>query len=58
MLKSIELPILFVFLFQKKKKSTKNEYANERLPCDTMKIGSNLDSKGYGVATPVGSELR
>jgi ionotropic glutamate receptor len=23
-----------------------------------MKIGSNLDSKGYGVATPLGSELR
>ncbi len=40
------------------KKSTKNEYANERSPCDTMKIGSNLDSKGYGIATPVGSELR
>ncbi|CAF3688902.1 unnamed protein product, partial [Adineta steineri] len=38
--------------------STKNEYTNERSPCDTMKIGSNLDSKGYGVATPVGSELR
>jgi hypothetical protein len=40
------------------KKSTKNEYTNERYPCDTMKIGSHLDSKGYGVATPVGSELR
>ncbi|CAF0851429.1 unnamed protein product [Adineta ricciae] len=38
--------------------STKNEYTNERAPCDTMKIGSNLDSKGYGIATPVGSELR
>ncbi|CAF0910875.1 unnamed protein product [Adineta steineri] len=38
--------------------STKNEYTNERFPCDTMKIGSNLDSKGYGIATPVGSELR
>jgi hypothetical protein len=23
-----------------------------------MKIGSNLDSKGYGIATPLGSELR
>lgn len=23
-----------------------------------MKIGSNLDSKGYGIGTPVGSELR
>ncbi|CAF0794953.1 unnamed protein product [Rotaria sp. Silwood1] len=38
--------------------STKNEYINERLPCNTMKIGLNLDSKGYGIATPVGSELR
>lgn len=38
--------------------SIKNEYTNERSPCDTMKIGSNLDSKGYGIATPVGSELR
>ncbi|CAF1237798.1 unnamed protein product, partial [Didymodactylos carnosus] len=38
--------------------STKNEYANERFPCDTMKVSSDLDSKGYGIATPVGSELR
>ena len=27
-------------------------------PCDTMKVGTNLDSKGYGIATPVGSDLR
>jgi len=47
--------IEYLFWF---KKSTKNEYTNERLPCDTMKIGTNLDSKGYGIATPVGSELR
>ncbi|UYV60186.1 GRIA2 [Cordylochernes scorpioides] len=38
--------------------STKNEYINERQPCDTMKVGRNLDAKGYGVATPVGSNLR
>lgn len=38
--------------------STKNEYINERKPCDTMKVGRNLDAKGYGVATPVGSNLR
>ncbi|GIY38295.1 glutamate receptor 4 [Caerostris extrusa] len=37
--------------------STKNEYINERKPCDTMKVGRNLDAKGYGVATPVGSNL-
>jgi ionotropic glutamate receptor len=38
--------------------SSINEYLNEREPCDTMKVGSNLDSKGYGVATPIGSELK
>ncbi|CAF0746219.1 unnamed protein product [Adineta steineri] len=37
--------------------STKNEYVNERLPCDTMKVGSDLDSKGYGIATRLGSDL-
>ncbi|KAL8603458.1 hypothetical protein ACOMHN_053125 [Nucella lapillus] len=38
--------------------STTNEYHNNREPCDTMKVGSNLDSKGYGVATPMGSDIR
>jgi len=38
--------------------STKNDYTNQRKPCDTMKVGSNLDSKGYGVGTPRGSDLR
>ncbi|XP_076446347.1 glutamate receptor-like [Babylonia areolata] len=38
--------------------STTNEYHNNRKPCDTMKVGSNLDSKGYGVATPMGSDIR
>ncbi|CAF4262862.1 unnamed protein product [Rotaria socialis] len=37
--------------------STKNEYVNERYPCDTMKVGSDLDSKGYGIATRLGSDL-
>ncbi|CAF2405670.1 unnamed protein product [Rotaria sp. Silwood2] len=37
--------------------STKNEYVNERWPCDTMKVGSELDSKGYGIATRLGSDL-
>ncbi|UJR21339.1 hypothetical protein I4U23_024433 [Adineta vaga] len=37
--------------------STKNEYVNERVPCDTMKVGSDLDSKGYGIATRLGSDL-
>jgi len=38
--------------------STMNEYYNQRKPCNTMKIGDNLDSKGYGIATPIGSPLR
>ena len=38
--------------------STTNEYQNMRKPCNTMKVGSNLDSKGYGIATPVMSDLR
>ncbi|KAM6322363.1 glutamate receptor 1 isoform 3-T3 [Podargus strigoides] len=38
--------------------STMNEYIEQRKPCDTMKVGGNLDSKGYGIATPKGSALR
>ncbi|CAL8365598.1 unnamed protein product [Lota lota] len=38
--------------------SSMNEYIEQRKPCDTMKVGGNLDSKGYGVATPKGSLLR
>lgn len=38
--------------------STLNEYTNMRNPCDTMKVGTNLDSKGYGIATPLGSDIR
>uniref|UniRef100_A0A8D3DG51 Glutamate receptor n=1 Tax=Scophthalmus maximus TaxID=52904 RepID=A0A8D3DG51_SCOMX len=38
--------------------STMNEYTEQRKPCDTMKVGGNLDSKGYGIATPKGSQLR
>ncbi|KAM8899764.1 glutamate receptor 1-like isoform 2-T2 [Spinachia spinachia] len=38
--------------------SSMNEYIEQRKPCDTMKVGGNLDSKGYGVATPKGSALR
>eukprot|EP00057_Strongylocentrotus_purpuratus_P011244 XP_011665718.1 PREDICTED: LOW QUALITY PROTEIN: glutamate receptor 2-like [Strongylocentrotus purpuratus] len=29
--------------------STMNEYSNQQKPCDTMKVGSNLDSKSYGI---------
>ena len=35
-----------------------NEYVNNREPCDTMKVGINLDSKGYGIATAKGSSLK
>lgn len=38
--------------------SPKNDYTNEREPCDTMKVGQNIDSKGFGVGTPLGSPLR
>lgn len=38
--------------------STVNDYTNQRLPCDTMKVGNNLDSKGYGIGTPPLSDLR
>ncbi|XP_043996193.1 glutamate receptor 3a isoform X2 [Gambusia affinis] len=44
----------FAFLLE----STMNEYIEQRKPCDTMKVGGNLDSKGYGVATPKSSALR
>ncbi|MBN3285675.1 GRIA3 protein, partial [Polyodon spathula] len=44
----------FAFLLE----STMNEYIEQRKPCDTLKVGGNLDSKGYGVATPKGSALR
>ncbi|KAK4299411.1 hypothetical protein Pmani_028308 [Petrolisthes manimaculis] len=37
--------------------SVKNDYINEQLPCDTMKIGHDLNSNGYGVATPRDSPL-
>ncbi|XP_074657255.1 glutamate receptor 2-like [Tubulanus polymorphus] len=38
--------------------STMNDYANNRKPCNTMKVGDNLDSKGYGVATQLNSKFR
>ena len=38
--------------------SPKNDYINDRKPCDTMKINSNIDLKGFGIATPIGSPLK
>lgn len=44
----------YVFLLD----STTNEYINSQEPCDTMKIGRNLNAKGFGIATPQGSDLQ
>lgn len=38
--------------------STTNEYVNSRQPCDTMKVGANLNSRGYGFGMPQDSDLR
>ncbi|XP_041357984.1 glutamate receptor-like [Gigantopelta aegis] len=38
--------------------SVTNDYYNARYPCDTMKVGNNLNSNGFGIATPIGSELK
>lgn len=38
--------------------SPKNDYQNQKKPCNTMKVGENLDHKGYGIATPPSSSLR
>ncbi|XP_071786751.1 glutamate receptor 4-like [Asterias amurensis] len=35
----------FAFLIE----STINEYFSQQKPCDTMKVGQNLDSKSYGI---------
>ncbi|XP_069128789.1 glutamate receptor 2-like isoform X2 [Argopecten irradians] len=35
-----------------------NNYQGQKKPCNTMKVGENLDSKGYGIATPLYSPLR
>ncbi|KAL5012647.1 hypothetical protein ScPMuIL_011198 [Solemya velum] len=32
--------------------SVYNDYISNRRPCDTMKVGPNLNNKGYGIATP------
>uniref|UniRef100_A0AC35UAC2 PBPe domain-containing protein n=1 Tax=Rhabditophanes sp. KR3021 TaxID=114890 RepID=A0AC35UAC2_9BILA len=38
--------------------ATANDYENTRKPCDTIKVGNNLNSQGYGIATPFGSEWK
>lgn len=44
----------FAFLLE----SSSNNYFNQRKPCKSMKVGRNLDQKGYGIAMPKYSELR
>ncbi|PVD34155.1 hypothetical protein C0Q70_05418 [Pomacea canaliculata] len=38
--------------------STTNDYNNQRKPCDTMMVGQNLNSNGFGIATPIGSDMK
>ena len=38
--------------------SQTNEYINEQQPCNTMNVGQTIASKGYGIATARGSDLR
>lgn len=38
--------------------SPKNDYINDHEPCDTMKVGENLNNHGFGIGTPLGSSLR
>ncbi|KAL3878192.1 hypothetical protein ACJMK2_030560, partial [Sinanodonta woodiana] len=38
--------------------SSANEYYNNREPCDTMKVGPNLNSKGLGIATTPDSPIK
>ncbi|XP_076467603.1 glutamate receptor 2-like [Babylonia areolata] len=38
--------------------SSMNKYYNNRKPCDTVRVGGDLNLEGFGVATPHGSELK
>ncbi|KAK3606415.1 hypothetical protein CHS0354_042068 [Potamilus streckersoni] len=38
--------------------SSANEFYNNREPCDTMKVGPNLNSKGLGIATTPDSPIK
>uniref|UniRef100_A0A1I7XS71 Glutamate receptor n=1 Tax=Heterorhabditis bacteriophora TaxID=37862 RepID=A0A1I7XS71_HETBA len=37
---------------------TTNNYEGGRKPCNTMKVGQNLNTLGYGIATKIGNPLR
>ena len=45
---------LYAFMLE----SPYNAYQNQRKPCNTMQVADNLDSKGYGIATPLKFYLR
>ncbi|GFO45439.1 glutamate receptor [Plakobranchus ocellatus] len=38
--------------------SSTNDYYNNRKPCNTIKVGPNLNLKSFGIATPHGSYLK
>jgi hypothetical protein len=39
--------------------SPRNKFESQKKPCNTMKVGENLDTKGYGIAISFSlSELR
>ena len=44
----------FAFLLE----SAMNNYHSQQKPCDVMRVGDNLDNKGYGIATWVHHPLR
>ncbi|CAG5129519.1 unnamed protein product, partial [Candidula unifasciata] len=37
--------------------STTIDYVSNKKPCDTLKVGGNLNQDSFGIATPVGSDL-
>ncbi|GFS00798.1 glutamate receptor [Elysia marginata] len=38
--------------------SSTNDYYNNRKPCNTIKVGPNLNLNSFGIATPHGSQLK
>ncbi|XP_076447090.1 glutamate receptor 2-like [Babylonia areolata] len=44
----------FAFLLE----SAMNNYHSQQKPCDVMRVGDNLDNKGYGIATRVNHPLK
>ena len=38
--------------------SSMNNYYNNRKPCDTVRVGPDLNLEGFGVAVQTGSKLK